>query len=241
MPKTRTATRYFHVTGCLIAPHAQLRRTGQYKHMLRQLSAQLRTHDVQLLSFCLLPNAWDLVVAAEGTERLNALIKGVRTTPCLSTPEATRHRMPILVTPLVTGGALVGRCVLVERRPVSRGLVRQAQDWPWCSAAERFRLQTRVPLVSPRMLLSQAWFDHLNVPRPGDASHPVDRHNLAQPPRLLASRPQLGDDTVGIRGTAHQNHPDAHVEGPEHLGVGNRAAALQPGEQRRHGPASPIE
>jgi hypothetical protein len=241
MPDARPTTRYFHVTGCLITPQTQLRRTREYRVLLRTLGDLLQTHPVQLLSFCLLPNAWDLVVATRGTKMLGPLIDGVRTTRLAATHDAARHPMPVAITPLATGGALIGRCVMVERRPVARGLVRQAQDWPWCSAAERFRLQTRVPLMSPRILLSQAWFDHLNVPRPGDGSRRVGRHDLTEPPRQFASRPQVGDDAVSVRRTAHENHADAHVEGPEHLGVGHRPASLQPREQRRHGPASTIE
>lgn len=241
MPDARPAARYFHVTGCLITPQTQLRRTGQYRVLLKALDNLLRTHPVQLLSFCLLPDAWDLVVAARGTKTLGPLIDGVRTTRLTATQDALRHPMPVAVTRLATGGALIGRCVMVERRPVARGLVRQAQDWPWSSAAERFRLRTRVPLMSSRILLSQAWFDHLNVPRPGDGSRRAGRHDLAEPPRRLASRAQVGDDAVSIRRAAHENHADAHVEGPEHLGVGHRPASLQPREQRRHGPASTIE
>lgn len=241
MPDARPAIRYFHVTGGLMTPQTQLRRTGHYRAALKDLGRLLRAHHVQLLSFCLLPNAWDLVVAARGTNALGALIEGVRTTRRAATPDSAEHPMPVAITPLVTGGAVIGRCVMVERRPVARGLVRQAQDWPWSSAAERFRLQTRVPLMSPRTLLSQSWFDHLNAPRPGDVSRPAGRHDLTQPPRRFARSPQLGKHTIGVRRAAHENHPDAHVEGPQHLRVGHRPAALKPREQRRHGPARTIE
>ncbi len=241
MPDLPRPVRYFYVTGCLTTPQTQLRRSAHYRALLRDLDDGVRAHPVQVLSFCLLPTAWHLVVAARGTRGLGSLIEWVRTTRRLPNAAVSQHPMPVVVTPLISGGALLGRCVMVERRPVATGLVSQAQDWPWCSAAERFRLQTRIPLVSARILLSQAWFDHLNSPRPGDASRRVGPHDLAEPPRLFARPLQVTDHRVDISRAANQDQPHTHVERPEHLRVGHASGTLKPGKHRGYGPATTIE
>lgn len=241
MRETPATTRYFHISVCLIARETQLQRTAHYRGLLRELGALLRTHNVHLLSFCLLPNAWDLVVATRGTKVLGSLIEGVRTTRRAASVAAEANPMPVAITRLSTGAELIGRCVMVERRPLARGLVRLTQDWPWSSAAERFRLRARVPLMSPRFLLSPAWFDHLNAPRPGDASRRGRLDNFAQAPGLLASRAQGRQQAVDIRRAAGNNHSHAHIEGAEHFRLGHRPATLKPREKRRHGPAPTIE
>lgn len=241
MHDTPPPTGYFHISGRLMTPETQLRRTVHYRVLLRELGTLTRRHNVRLLSFCLLPHAWDLVVATPGTKVPGSLIEGVRTTRRTTQVAPEKNPMPVAITRLLTGADLIGCCVMVERRPVARGLVRLTQDWPWSSAAERFRLRARVPLMSPRILLSPAWFDHLNAPRPGDASRGAGLDDLAQPPRLFASRSQVGQQGVDIRRPAHEDHADTHVEGTEHLRVGHRPASLKPREKRRHGPTPMVE
>lgn len=241
MPRPHSSPRYFHIVGALLTPETRLRHSGHYRLLLRTVDRYLEAPHVQLIAFCLLPNAWHLVIGARGTRHLDGLVSRVRDTH-LRAARAERHPMPVAITPLSTGGALIGRCVMVERLPVATGLVTQVQDWPWGSAAERFRLRTRVPLLSPRVLLSQAWFDHLNAPRRGDVSRmTVSPDDLAEMPGLLAARPHVGDHPVGVAGRAHENHAHAHVEGAEHLGIGHAAGGLQPRENRRYGPTAAIK
>lgn len=240
MPHPHAPARYFHIAGGLLTLETRLRHPAHYRTLLKTVAAQLDTPHVQLLAFCLLPNAWHLVVSTRGTRRLEALVSGVRDTH-RRVSRAEGQPMPIAITQLSTGAALLGRCVMVERRPIATGLVRHAQDWPWGSAAERFRLQARVPLASPNILLSQTWFDHLNAPRHGDVSFTVRRDNLAQPPRRLTAEPQVVHKAIRVGRGAHEDHADAHVEGAEHLRVGHAAGSLQPVEQRRHGPARTVE
>lgn len=240
MPHATDRCRYFHIAGGLLTSSTRLQRPSHYRLMLKNLAAQLETHRIGLLAFCLLPNSWHLVVGTRRTSGLNALVTGVRNTH-RERPGSAVDPMPVAITPLDTGAALLGRCVMVERRPVATGLVRQVQDWPWGSAAERFRLQARVPLVSPRALLSQTWFDHLNAPRPGDAHSAIGRHDLAQSPGRFATGPQVLDETIDVSCRAHEDHADAHVERSKHLRIRHTAETLKPGEHRRNGPAPTVE
>jgi putative transposase len=55
-------------------------------------------------------------------------------------------------------------CRYVERNALRAGLVRRAQDWPWCSLADRLRPEPRLPLVSTPFLVSDAWIEYVNAP-----------------------------------------------------------------------------
>jgi hypothetical protein len=229
--------RYFHVTCWLTRPEAYLQKTAHYRALLGKFRNAIDTSEVRLLAFCLLPRAWHLVVEAKGITAVESLTSRV----VRSHRGEPRRPTGIVLTPLATAGALVGHCVTVERRPVAVGLVRQAQDWPWCSAAERFRLQTRLPLLSPRILMSDAWLKHLNSPRPGDASSGIGRHDLAKAPSRLARSTEVSKDAIQVGFGAHEDHTHAHIERAEHLRLGHTASGLKPLEKRRHGPPATIQ
>jgi putative transposase len=65
-------------------------------------------------------------------------------------------------------GDLVRVCRYVERNALHAGLVRQAQDWPWGSLAQRLHSFQYVPLVNAPFRSSRAWADYVNTKRPGD-------------------------------------------------------------------------
>lgn len=238
MPHTANTARYFHLTGCLTSPRDRLRRTAHYRAFLHALEDGLSAYPVRLLSYCLLPNAWHLVVGPTGTTVLKALLRRVTTT---RVSQGLSQPLPVIVMPLHTGSELIGRCVVVERRPVALGLVRHVQEWPWCSPSERFRMTKRVSLVSTPVLASQAWLDHLNAPRPADVSYTTIRHDIPEEPRRLARRAERVEQSVDLVRSTDENHADTHVERPEHLGLGHTARVLQPRKDRRHRPAVAIE
>lgn len=234
--------RFFHLTGCLVSPHTRLERTAEYRALLGTLAAGLTAHPVRLLSYCLLPDSWHLVVGRTNPRVLNELLRRVG-----STPNRVRWNrrgetpLPVIVKPLHTGAQLMAHCIAVERRPVAVGLVRRAQDWPWCSPSERFRLLSRVPLVSAPVLASQVWLDHLNAPRPSDALSLAGRCHLAKWPGLFAGRAKRPDHRVGVSRCAHENQAHPHVERTEHFRLRHPPCPLQPGEDRRNRPALSIE
>lgn len=238
MPSPFTTACYFHLIG-LSTPRTRLQRTAHYRAFLEHLSVALRTHPVRVLSYCLLPDAWHLVVGPTGPAHLEALLQRVAATQ----PHEPFRPLPIIARPLRTGAELIGHCVSVERRPVAQGLVMRAEDWPWCSPAARFRLVSKVPLVTTRVLMSQAWLDHLNAPRPSDASRLglVPRDDFSKQPGLLVRLAKGGEQTIDVRAVAHQHHPHPHIEGAEHLVVAHAPGRLQPRKDGRHHPAAPVD
>src|SRR5690606_4144177 len=111
---------YFRLTTCLVGPRARLRRTADYRNLLRQLNDQLQTGAVDLLSFCLVPGALHLVVAARGTRALDTLVSRVSTTRLRRASASADRVAPVatVVRELFSGRDVVNQCAFVERRAV---------------------------------------------------------------------------------------------------------------------------
>ena len=58
---------------------------------------------------------------------------------------------------------------------------------------------------------------------------------------LDAGLRELIANAVGKEAAHHEHHADAHVEDLVHLGLLDAAEPLQPGEDRRHGPAATVD
>ena len=156
--------------------------------------------------------------------------------------------------PVDASAHLLRVCRYVERNALTAGLVRKAQDWPWCSLSRRLALRHEVPLVTTPFLTSDAWTT-TSTPR-----SPAILTNGA----LSPLRPKLWKRALtpyvtwprsqGFAGGAQGSStpfawdaaqtmikPDTHVERAEHLGVGDAAGPLKPVKQRRNRPALAVD
>jgi len=257
-PRRSSGQAYFHVVNRSIRREPLFLKPNDYRAFLKVLNEGLAKHPVRLLSYCVLFNHWHLVVGPVDPPSLSRLMHWVTFT------HATRwhrHRSSVGQGPVYQGrfksipiaaaDSLLRACRYVERNALRAGLVRRAQDWPWCSLAARLLPQPPVPLVSTPFLESAAWIDHVNTPRPEeDSSRPVPNspesvENGAVPlddaKSPSAGGPKRRQHVVNVRRCAHENEPHAHVKRPEHLRVVDLSRVLQPPKQRRHRPAVAIE
>jgi REP element-mobilizing transposase RayT len=267
-------------------------RRTDYRAFIGILQQGLERYPVQLLAYCILSNHWHLVLEPAGTKALIDFMHWVTATHAM---RWHRHNKTVGQGPVYQGryrsvpidsaDGLMRACRYVERNALAASLVARAEDWPWCSLAERIRGLGDLPLKPAPFLTSSAWIDFVNTAtdmekligattpddwrefvylqgpnyprerlprRPGTkvvktvekGYVPLDT-SLDHPPQTpgtgLAAGTQAGEHVVDVAAPAHQNQPDPHVEGPEHLLVGDAPRALQPGEQRRDGPAVAIE
>ena len=157
--------------------------------------------------------------------------------------------------PVDASAHLLRVCRYVERNALTAGLVRKAQDWPWCSLCERSALRHEVPLVTTPFLTSDVWTDFVNAVQPGDpdewSSVPFEAEtvekgsdplrDVAEEPGVIAGGAQAIEHVVRAGRGGDDDQPDAHVERAEHLGVGDAAGTLKPLKQRRHGPARVVD
>src|SRR5262249_47936180 len=96
--------------------------------------------------------------------------------------------------PISEAGQLVSVCRYVERNALSAGLVDRAENWPWCSLAERLLPNPSVPLESAAYLSSPSWIEYVN-------SVLTTRDRVRQEQRLA----RKVSDTIGLRPQPPQN------------------------------------
>jgi len=239
---------FFHLVARSAALRPLFPGIRDYRTLLDLLARALDSCPVDLLAFAVLPDHWELIVGPSDTLRSRELVDRVCATHSTRLMRRSRIRARAngyarpLVRPIHSPVPLVRACRDIERRAVQFGLVGRAQDWPWSSLSERYRLRGHVPLVRAGFLGSNWWADYVNR-APSEAT-PASRRlldDLTEAPRRLSAGAERPEHRVdGIR-PDDQDHPDSHVERPEHLGVGHSTGLLQPGEQRRHRPAVAID
>ncbi len=281
MPRQRRSSLdapFFHVINRSVRKAPIFRRPPDYRAFLGVLQEGLDRFPVRLVAFCLLSNHWHLVLEPAGTEGMIRFMHWVTTTHAARWHKhrESRGQGPVYQgryhsVPIDGTGDLIRACRYVERNALRAGLVRRAQDWPWCSLAERLRTSPEVTLKPARFFTSQAWIEHVNTagtlreqieePLEVVTMDPMRRRRRPRhtpgtkqakgvekrydPLRDVAEIPgagaERGQDGGHGRRRAHQDQPHAHVERAEHLRLRHPARALQPLEQRRNRPALPVK
>lgn len=261
-PRNQSAPGFFHVINRSVRKTPLFQRPTDYRAFLAVLDEGLRRHPVRLVAYCVLPNHFHLVAGPTDPARLSHLMHWVCTT------HARRwhsHRKSIGQGPVYQGrfkavaveeaGELVRVSRYVERNALRAGLVRRAQDWPWCSLSDRLRPTTGLPLVTTPFLEHRGWIDYVNAPltlaerlaRPGSyeaetvEKRPVPLNDDAEAPGWFGGGVEERENGVDLCRAHHQNEAHAHVEDPKHFAVVQPARFLQPRKHWRHRPASAIE
>ena len=224
---------FFHVVVRPARTHAVLLRSTDYRSLLTTLNQGLARQPIRLICYALLPSHWELVagpVHSSDLVKLVTWVSATQTERLLQIGRLRGHaqsRRSFAAEPIAPATDLVRVCRQVERQPVELRLARRAEDWPWSSIADRFRLLSRVPLVSTCFLASRSWLDLVNAPvfASAPAVQPILRDSAENPGRLTG-RSEGSDHFIGMSGLGHQNQTDAHIERPKHLGIRNLAGSL---------------
>lgn len=252
--RTSLAAPFFHVVNRSVRRLPIFVRPPDYRAFLRVLEEGLARYPVRLVAFCVLSNHWHLVLGPDGTPQLIRFMQWVTATHAIRwhrlhelTGQGPLYQGRYHSTPITGPADLIRVCRYVERNALRARLVQRAQDWPWCSLAERLQSSPRVPLVAAPFLMSDAWIHHVNTTatlgeqlEDAGAARLRGRH-LAGDPGRLAGGAEGGEHAVGRVARAHEHEAHAAVEGAQHLRVVDPAGALQPGEERRQRPAPAIE
>lgn len=252
---------YFHVINRSVRKAPLFRRPNDYRAFLEVLRQGLERHPARLISYCVMANHWHLVMGPVDPSRVSKLMHWVTVTHAV---RWHHHRNTVGQGPVYqsrfksfhieAAAQLMRACRYVERNALRAGLVKRAQDWPWCSLAARLLPQATLPLVSTPFLESDAWIQYVNAPQQAEElGRPVPKHaksvenrsdplyDGAEAPGQFTNGAERGKNGVGVggRGDHHQAH--AHVERAEHLRVVDLPRALQPAKQRRHRPALAVK
>lgn len=147
--------------------------TRDYRAFIRILADMVQAFELPLLSYCVMPNHWHLLVRPERAEQLS---KSMHWLTCTHAHRwCHTHQRPgpgplyqgryraIRVQPDVH---LLRAWRYVENNAVEAKFVERAEDWRWCSASQRVR-NSNVPRLLPLPFLSpETWRACVN-----EASH----------------------------------------------------------------------
>jgi len=272
-PRASMPASFFHVINRTARRVPIFTRPTDYRAFLKVLDEGLALYPVRLLAYCVMSNHWHLVVGPKGTNELSSFMRWVSATHAVrwhhrhgTIGQGALYKGRFQARPIETAASLVHVCRYVERNALTAGLVRRAENWPWCSLSERFRSDARLPLASAPFLVSAAWVDYVNAPpTPTDLAiyqqcnqamwEDTNPTSVPQKPNSVEKSPVPLDDAdspaaggtkrrqhrVDVRRRAHEDEPHAHVERAKHLRVVNLPRVLQPAKQRRHSPAVAID
>jgi putative transposase len=261
-PRTFLEAACVHVVNRSAGRRPIFLRASDYRAFTDILTEGLTRHSVRLISYCVMPNHWHLVMGPVCSHDLSKLMHWVTVTHAVRWHHLKQnvgfgpvYQNRFWSGPLLTADHLVATCRYVERNALRARLVRRAQDWPWGSLSERLRPDRSVPVVSTAFLVSAAWLDYVNAPRDHDDDRSPVFHNLRPVPQAVEN--SLGDFTdlpggfgdvveepqeiARVIAGADENEADTHVEGAEHLDLADFPAALEPPEHWRYRPALAIE
>jgi putative transposase len=178
MPRRARSTlqaNYFHVINRSARRLVLFEEPGDYRAFLTVLNEGLVRHPVRLIAYALMPNHWHLVMGPTDTASLSRCLHWVTATHAV---RLQHHRHSVGQGPVYQGrftsmelpavGDLMRVCRYVERNARQAGLVRRAEDWPWCSLADRLQPVPELPVVTTAFLSSRAWVEYVNTTRPSD-------------------------------------------------------------------------
>ena len=134
---------------------------GDYATFI-SLTAEARTvRPMRIIAYCLMPNHWHFLLWPEQDGQLSKFMHWLTTTHAshwrrdsLTLGEGAVYQSRFNAVPVTDLAHLLTEWRYVERNPVEAGLVQQAQDWPWSSAAQS---------SDPALVLS---LDRPPIPRP---------------------------------------------------------------------------
>jgi putative transposase len=149
-------------------------RDRDYAAFERVLLEALARDPMRLLSFCLMPNHWHLVLWPRADGQLSRFMHWLTMTHT----QRWRHTRKLVgLGPLYQGrfrafaveadDHYLTLCRYVERNPLRAGLVKRAQDWTWSSLHVRLSGDDgRRGLLSPWPVDEpQDWLDWVNLPQ----------------------------------------------------------------------------
>ncbi|MCA9141073.1 MAG: transposase [Planctomycetales bacterium] len=176
MPRTKRADEagcIYHAINRGNAKQEIFHKPEDYDAFLRTLREGLDKYPVDLLSFCLMPNHWHLVVRPQKDGMMGNMLGWVSATHTLRYHAHYQnqggghvYQGPFKSFPVADDSHFLTVCRYVERNALSGGLVDRAEDWKYGSLYRwHFKQDIEPPLLTnwPIRRLS-GWTDRVNEP-----------------------------------------------------------------------------
>ena len=157
--------------------------TGDYEVFLRTISQALKhVPGMRLLSYCLMPSHWHLVLWPRKDGELSDFVHWLTLThihrwrahhPNLRAGNLYQGRYRSF--PIASNDHCLQVCRYVERNALRAGLVDRAQDWLWGSLAGRRGIAEGPPLSKGPLALPSQWLRLVNRPETQEELESVRR------------------------------------------------------------------
>ena len=148
---------------------------------------------MRIIAYSLMPNHWHLLLWPARDGEISRFLHWVTGTHAarFRRQTASQGQGAVYQSRFQAVGVLdllhfLRACRYVERNPVQANLVARAEDWPWCSAAQRAGRDTDLPIDDGPMSLPSDWLEIVNDNREwveGDSALPGWRADQAEPAR----------------------------------------------------------
>ena len=146
------------------------RKAGDYEAFERVLAEGLERYPIDLLTYCLMPNHWHLVVRPRTDEALGRWMGWVGVTHVRRHHEHyhTRggghlYQGRFKSFPVAEDEHFLALCRYVEANPLRAALVERAEDWRWCGLWRRANGGEELPLTVWPVERSRKWVAHVNL------------------------------------------------------------------------------
>lgn len=200
-PRIGTGGFVYHVLNRAAGGRKLFHKDADYAAFERILGEAYDRLPIRMLSYCLMPTHWHMVLWPKSDEQLSDLVGWMSLTHA---QRCHAHRKSAGTGPLYQGrfksfpvkddAYLLVCCRYVERNPLRAKLVTTAQAWPWCSLARRLAGSPTNWLLAPEQWpvpMPADWVEWVNQPQ-------SDKEQQAMKASITRGRP-LGDDAWQLR------------------------------------------
>src|SRR6266478_2571439 len=136
----------FHVLNRAVARHAIFQKDGDYEAFERVFAEAMEKHPIRVLSYCLMPNHWHLVLWPARDGELSAFVRWLTHTHTMrwhahyhTAGTGHLYQGRYKAFPIEEDDHLYTVLRYVERNPLRAKLVRRAEAWRWSSLWQRTR------------------------------------------------------------------------------------------------------
>ena len=131
------------------------RSAADYETFIRLIAQARSVRPMRIIAYCLMSNHWHLLLWPEGDGQLSRFMHWLTTTHASrlrrqseTAGEGAVYQSRFSAVAIQNPRHLSTAWRYIERNPIEAGLVQQAQEWPWSSAAEPHP-STSLPLDVP--------------------------------------------------------------------------------------------
>lgn len=146
---------------------------GDYEAFEKVLIEAVERTETRLLAYCVMPNHWHLLVWPRQDGELSRFVGWLTLTHTRrwhahrrSTGSGHVYQGRFKSFPIQADEHYFTVARYVERNAMRAGLVRRAEQWPWCSLARWLRglAEDRALLAAWPLARKSSWTDHVNQP-----------------------------------------------------------------------------